>query len=121
MSKYHLTTFGMIIHHVQEIIGEALNQDWKLKAIDSINIGELPQDQFHRIIDRLITNQEIKEVLIRDIKEEPPKSEGAKMASLPSPTGSPPSRLFSPLAAIPGPTARPPSQSLPLFVPDCPL
>ena len=78
MSKYYLTTFGMIIYHVQEIIGEALNQDWKLKAIDSINItcnGKLPQDQFHRIIDRLITEQEIKDILLQHIKEKSPKSE----------------------------------------------
>ena len=82
MSKYHLTTFGMIIHHVQEIIEEALNKNWKLKAIESINIGELPQDQFHRIIDKLITNQEIKEILIRDIKKKPSKSEGVKMITI---------------------------------------
>src|SRR5215831_19149974 len=36
MAKYHLTTFGMILYHAQEIIGNALNQYWKLKAIDSI-------------------------------------------------------------------------------------
>jgi hypothetical protein len=81
MSKYYLTTLGMILYHIQEIIGKALNQDWKLKAIDSINItcnGELPQDQFHRIIDRLITNQEIKDVLLQQIKEKSPKSEEVK-------------------------------------------
>jgi hypothetical protein len=55
------------------------------KAIDSINIGELPQDQFHRIIDRLITNQEIKEVLIRDIKEEPPEPSLGRVFSPPLP------------------------------------
>jgi len=57
-------------------------EDWKLKAIDSINIDELPQDQFHRIIDKLITNQEIKEILIRDIKKKPSKSEGVKMITI---------------------------------------
>jgi len=67
MSKYSLTTLGMILYHVQEIIGKAFNQYWNLKAIDSINItcnGQLPEDQFHRIIDTLITNQEIKDILI---------------------------------------------------------
>jgi len=32
MTKYSLTTFGMILYHVQEIIGKALNEYWKLKA-----------------------------------------------------------------------------------------
>ena len=78
MARYYLTTFGMIIYHAQEIIGKALNQYWKLKAIDSINItcnGKLPQDQFHSIIDRLITEQEIKDILLQHIKEKSPKSE----------------------------------------------
>ena len=68
MTNYSLTTFGMIFYHTQELIGKALNQYWKLKAIDSIDVtcnGELPQDQFHRIIDKLITDQEIKDILLR--------------------------------------------------------
>ena len=50
-------------------------EDWKLKAIDSINIDELPQDQFHRIIDKLITNQEIKDILLQQIKQVSPNLE----------------------------------------------
>src|SRR5215471_1957955 len=80
MAKYYLTTLGMILYHAQELIGKALNQYWKLKAIDSINYnGELPQDQIHRIIDTLITNQEIKDILIRHIKEKSPNSEVKKI------------------------------------------
>jgi len=85
MSKYSLTTFGMIFYHFQEIIGNALNQYWKLKAIDSINItcnGQLPQDQFHRIIETLITNQEIKDILLQQIKEKLPKSEEVKKITI---------------------------------------
>ena len=71
----------MILYHAQELIGKALNEYWKLKAIDSINVtcnGELPQDQFHRIIDNLITNQEIKDILLQQIQEKSPKSEKVK-------------------------------------------
>src|SRR5215472_14520683 len=85
MAKYYFTTFGMIVYHAQEIIGKALNQYWKLKAIDSINLtcnGELPQDQFHRIIDTLITNQEIKDILLQQIKEKSPKSEEVKKITI---------------------------------------
>jgi predicted transcriptional regulator len=77
MSNYSLTTFGMILYHAQEIIGKALIQYRKLKAIDSINSCQLPQDQFYRIIDTLITNQEIR--VSSFIKaEKPPKSEKVK-------------------------------------------
>src|SRR5215472_5980303 len=74
MAKYYITTFGMILYYAQEIIGNALNQYWKLKAIDSIiasGNGVLPQEQFHTIIDKLITNQEIKNILFKQIKEKP--------------------------------------------------
>jgi predicted transcriptional regulator len=69
--NYSLTTFGIIIYDTQEIIGNAVNQYWKLKAIDSIRAGngEVPQEQLDRIIDTLITNQEIKKVLLKRIKE----------------------------------------------------
>ena len=86
MAKYSLTTFGMIVYYAQEIIGKAVNQYWKLKAIDSINVtcnGELPQDQFHRIINKLITNQEIKDILLQQIQEKSPKSEEVKKITIP--------------------------------------
>ena len=85
IAKYSLTTFGMILYHTQEIIGKALNQYWKLKAIDSINVtsnGELPHDQLHRIIDTLITNQEIKDILLQQIQEKSPKSEEVKKITI---------------------------------------
>jgi hypothetical protein len=85
MAKYYLTAFGMILYHAQEIIGKALNQYWKLKAIDSINVtcnDELPQDQIHRIIDTLITNQEIKDILLQQIKQKSPNSEELKKITI---------------------------------------
>ena len=68
----------MILYYAQEIIGKAVDQYWKLKTIDSINVtcdGELPEDQFHKIIDNLITDQEIRDILLQQIKEKPSKSE----------------------------------------------
>ena len=72
--KNSLTTFGVILYYAQEIIGKAVDQYWKLKAIDSIiayDNGELPQEQVHTIIDKLIANQEIKNILFKQIKEKP--------------------------------------------------
>jgi predicted transcriptional regulator len=34
--KYSLTTFGIIVYNAQETMGKAVDQYWKLKAIDSI-------------------------------------------------------------------------------------
>src|SRR5215469_9332780 len=85
MAKYYLTTLGMILYHAQELIGKALNEYWKLKAIDSINLtcnGELPHDQFHRIIQTLITNQEIKGILLQQIKEKSPCLEEVKKITI---------------------------------------
>jgi len=64
----------MIVYHTQEVIGKAADQYWNHKAIDSIRAfrtGELPQEQFHTIIDKLIANQEIKNILLKQIKEKP--------------------------------------------------
>jgi predicted transcriptional regulator len=71
--KYSLTTFGVLVYHTQETIGKAIDQYWKLKAIDSISASanELPQEQFHAIIDKLITDQEIKNILIKQYKDNP--------------------------------------------------
>ena len=64
--KYSLTTFGKVLHHAQEIIGKAVNEYWQLKAIDSIRASgnEVPQEQFHRIIDTLIIDQQMKDILV---------------------------------------------------------
>ena len=73
--KYSLTTLGIIVYHTQETIGKAVNNYYKLKALDSIityGNGELPQEQFHTIIDHLIANQEIKNILLEQIKEKRP-------------------------------------------------
>lgn len=66
--KYSLTTFGLILYHTQEIIEEAVNQYWELKAMDSIMVScerEVPQEELRRIVDMLIVNQEIKNILIK--------------------------------------------------------
>jgi hypothetical protein len=87
MGKYSLTTFGMILYHAQEIIGKPVNQIWKLKAIDSISVscnGVLPQEQFLRIIDTLIANEEIKNILLEQIKEKPPILETLNQIPVPN-------------------------------------
>jgi len=70
--KYSLTRFGTILYHAQEIIGKAVNQYWRLEAIDSVRISEndkVPQEQYVKLIKTLIPNPEIKNILFERIDD----------------------------------------------------
>ncbi len=60
--KYHLTSFGKIVYLYQTIIQKALHDYWKLKAIDELEIsnGEMPNEEYNKIIDILIDNEKMK-------------------------------------------------------------
>ena len=67
--RYLLTAFGKVIYSAQVTleakIESALNNYWKLKAIDSL---EMPsREENDKVISMLIDNQEIKDVLIKDL------------------------------------------------------
>jgi hypothetical protein len=83
--KYSLTTCGVILYHAQELVAKAVNHYWKLRAIDSIKVsgsGELPQDQLYVIIDKLIANQEIKNILLKHFKGESSLYENQEAAAM---------------------------------------
>jgi hypothetical protein len=54
--KYFLTSFGKVVYEAQELIGKAVQQSSKLKAIDSIESAEFPSSELSKVIDTLITN-----------------------------------------------------------------
>ena len=63
---YTLTLLGKIVYNAHLNIGRALNNYWKLKALDSIqtsSIGQLPKEEFIRLADTLIDNHHIKNIL----------------------------------------------------------
>jgi len=67
--KYLLTAFGKVIYSAQTSLEAkieiALNNYWKLKAIDSL---EMPsREENDKVISMLIDNQEIKDALIKDL------------------------------------------------------
>src|SRR5919197_534392 len=65
-SKYILTTFGKIVYESQMTVENALNNYWKLKAIDSLETSnELPQEEQRKLIETLLDNQEIKQILVK--------------------------------------------------------
>jgi predicted transcriptional regulator len=64
--KYILTTFGKIVHESQLTIQNALNNYWKLKAIDSLETSnELPREEQQKLIETLLDNQDLKEILVK--------------------------------------------------------
>ena len=64
--KYYLTTMGKIIYELQNVIGIAVNDYWKLKAIDSLRIqDQLPEDQVAKLIDTLVENQGLRDIILR--------------------------------------------------------
>ena len=62
--SYSLSSFGTIVYDALVIIGKALENYWKLAAIDSVQ--HLPDVGHNKIIEVLIDNPEIKESLLRD-------------------------------------------------------
>src|SRR5437016_10245869 len=62
--KYFLTSYGKVVYEAQELIGKAIQHLSKLKAIDSIESAEFPASELSKVINTLITNKELKEILI---------------------------------------------------------
>jgi predicted transcriptional regulator len=67
--KHTLTAFGKLIYDAQLTIENAINNYWKLKAIDSLEMSkDLPAKERKKLIDNLIDNQQIKDILVSDDK-----------------------------------------------------
>jgi hypothetical protein len=62
--KYFVTSFGKVVYKAQELIGMAVQYSSKLKAIDSVESPQFPAAELGKIIDTLISNSEIKEILV---------------------------------------------------------
>jgi hypothetical protein len=64
--KYYITTMGKIIYELQNVVGIAVNNYWKLKAIDTLRIQDkLPEDQIAKLIDTLVENQDLRDIILR--------------------------------------------------------
>lgn len=63
--RYTLTSFGKVIYNVQITIEIALENFWKLKAIDSLQAADstLSKEEQTKVLDVLIQNDKIKEVI----------------------------------------------------------
>ncbi|PWU81589.1 MAG: hypothetical protein DLM72_06275 [Candidatus Nitrosopolaris wilkensis] len=63
--KYFVTAFGRVIFDSYRLLGTALKNYWKLKAIDSlgaVNDSKMPKEQRNKIIEELIDNRQLKDI-----------------------------------------------------------
>ena len=66
--KHSLTAFGKVIYDAQTIIEKAVNNYWKLKAIDSLEVSnDVPKEERIKLIDSLLDNNQIKEILYNKV------------------------------------------------------
>ena len=64
--RYRLTTLGKIVYEFQLILENALENQWKLKTIDSLELSkDLPVEDRKKLIDKLFENQGLKRILIK--------------------------------------------------------
>lgn len=69
--KYILTTFGRIVYDSKVTIENALNNYWKLKAIDSLETSnEVPKEEQQKLIETLLENEKIKAILEKGLPTE---------------------------------------------------
>ena len=63
--RYFVTAFGKVIYDAHRLLVSAVKNHWKLKAIDSLgNQILLPKEERAKIIERMIGNQQIRQILI---------------------------------------------------------
>jgi hypothetical protein len=64
--KYFPTSLGKIVYETQTIIGKAVADYWKLKAVDGLensHSDQMPKEEYDKVIDALIDNDGIKKGL----------------------------------------------------------
>jgi hypothetical protein len=59
-----LTAFGKLVYQVQKTIEDASANQWKLRAIDSIELSDdLPKEERRKLLESLIDNKQIRDIL----------------------------------------------------------
>ncbi len=65
-SRYRLTALGKIVYEFQLILDNALENQWKLKTVDSLELSkDLPEEDRRKLIDKLFENKGLKRILIK--------------------------------------------------------
>lgn len=64
-NAYYLTTLGKVLFDAQAIIKSALENYWRIKAIDSLGSGDIPAEEQKKLVESLIQDKEIKGILVK--------------------------------------------------------
>jgi predicted transcriptional regulator len=64
--RYSLTAYGKIVYDAHTLVEDAINNYWKLKAIDSLEPKDLSKDEYDKVVNTLIDNKnnKIKEIIL---------------------------------------------------------
>jgi hypothetical protein len=65
MGRYYLTPFGKVIYCCIMIAKNALNNYYKLKAVECTEGSDFSNEDFRILVDALIDNQQVKEFLTK--------------------------------------------------------
>lgn len=68
--KFSLTSFGKIVYHALELITAALDNYWRLSALDSLgSLRGLPIAEYDKICEKLLRDQQIKKAVSKSIRQ----------------------------------------------------
>ena len=64
--RYFVTAFGKVVCDAHRLLISAVKNHWKLEAIDSLKVSDhdMSKEERAKIIDKLIGNQQIKQILL---------------------------------------------------------
>jgi hypothetical protein len=63
--RYYLTPFGKVIYCCIMIAKNALNNYYRLKAVEATEGFDIPNEEFGKLLDTLIDDQQVKEFLTK--------------------------------------------------------
>lgn len=67
--RYYLTILGKVVYELQSILGVALDNYWKLKAIDSLQTPDgMPAHELNKLIDSLLENTVLKSIVLAKVR-----------------------------------------------------
>lgn len=61
--RYSITSMGKIVYHAQNLIGNAIQDYWKLVLLDSMQDNNVPIEEHKQILDSIIENKNLKTVI----------------------------------------------------------
>lgn len=66
--KHYLPAFGKVIFDAELILGKAVDNNWRLRAIDSIDLSnDITMNERSKLIDSIVDDLKIKEIVLRHV------------------------------------------------------